>query len=625
MNTKEPYLYGSLFPEGEGGGVACYVNHFLNRYCPSPCGTGAVQTYLNQPNELPLSDILLYLSFHVGIISAGDILYYFGLPGVQVRRCIKELVGKGILLELTGVDSFRNKNYYVYTKKALLCGLSYEREHIIELNVRNLKERSLAHSYGISLSLLTMSLYCVTYPSYRFHYVLERSLGSMTSYNAKTGATVCADAIIYCSHHGKPCLSVYLEQDMDTERLSVLLDKLYQYFQTDIYQLSKKDSCCLLFSVYKCHYVNKNAGISYSKAHYIGLYLLFYIYLCEKYGDKEDGANIIFSFNLCEFYEKRCRILRKSLADKLFQDTEICNRSYFGVGWDKIVLAVQDLLDNGQDVLEEFLLCVGAIGYEKKPGLFSATLPVLQDYIQMYDDMEKGIKARICHSMPIIKAAKRRHFHFGRKLIDAFLDGSSPYLAPMCGGYRVYTMPSHLLTNEMPYILWDRESKEIQMLERYLSSCYGELVFYEKTSPLIPCSNKSSTFYNPYDICLRNYYQFDSIPKVCIEDISNDTSALLRSFLFVRYGHIGPEPVHLLLLVDSLEDALSFFTNYIYNPDSGMNLSRAADADVILHPANNENSLIRTDCSQIIFLQKRVSAITDNKLFYFRKDLTVIF
>jgi len=676
--------------EGEHTFSYNYTPLYLNTYALAPCsmnmlsGAGEMMRRMfgNQlfaaicPDSV--CDLMRMLTYEIGLIFPKDIVYFLGIG----ERYINKHTDRAInyfkhYIRYEGKMNYTKWLYYVFRpNKEPFC--SYPVPSPVNYAGKTLSARSLPHTYSIGLSQLAMRLYCVRRPQYFMEVSLEVPIGNFgyTSPTSKQGSEVAADAICTVWKDGEERPNVLLlEQDMGTEPYAVLLRKLRDYGATSFFNAEVAANCSIVLSCHEILAADRKL-LRPDHARFVALYL----YLCA-YASYGHGVNALANEDvdilllMGDLGKNKDLHLFDKASDELYQGfcRAYCNfgiledGSYLGISSLERIFSEFDYIRcHGWEEWNYLLLVMGYLTPDEHILCHCLTLGEIHRFLATYNGKtDDDLLVRLVYNQELCRTTRNRHLGFANAMLDVVYGrrgiekrtvstakdavNECTYLAPLFTGYSLFTCSSMLLTNYMPYILWDEESEPIQALLDALLLYYPDISdTYKPFSDFLDLTSGTTSHdfkkMNglPYPFRLKHCYYSSAVTtqresdvgngdglmaagvRVCVEDISFDTAAYVRAFLFASY-YAGTNPIKLVLLVDTVFDAMDFYTKHM-SSSATVPLSRSDRCVVELYEDGNKGYL-NSATSGILFLEKPLLRDSDcpNRLFGFNSSGQIVY
>lgn len=662
----------------------CCLNPYLNRYS-MPSGSvrsgqdarNVLSSLLGDsllsllPPDPSFSDCIRLLSYGIGFFSAGDLTYYFGMDYTFMRSFLAATEKSyHNLIRYKSKKNFNTYHYYLY-KPAAFPYKSWSRSYISPVSYagKTISPRSIPHIYSGSLSVLMMGLWSLRKPAHYFEFHPEVSLGNYRDAAVKSAAKVTMDALCILREqgHNYPHALICLEQDMGTENYSTLLTKLYDYSQTYYFDDKAADGIYILFS---CNQLiaAKTSKPMFEKKWFVALYALFRQLLALQHstGDvlKEDMLSVMSSLSkYLENLYRRGSVAALGTIHKYGVYPESGENSFFGVPFPEIDQCILSLADKIPDLIGQFLTTIGlyfpaggdALSSDKH-SCYNKQLPlrVFHDFLDAFPK-DTDYLARISYNKSLYDIALSRHRGLAQAILSVMLlkrtinthsgaitqEHSVIFLYPVYQGYSIYTVATPLISNYMPYMLWDRDSKEISYLENCISSYLRLDITSFSYSPLSPqvdigrgglsfsCIQdgayfSAGKFRHYYCATLPNIDGTYSAQRFCVEDLDADTGAYCRAYLFLRY-YCSPDDMHLIMLVDSPNSALAFYQDVVWGRKV-REFSQSPRCKVSLYAKDTYNDhFLSWDTSRLLFLERGNCLFADKRLFGISQNGSIIY
>ena len=661
-----------------------FLNPYLNRYA-MPNGSvrsgqdaKKVLSFLLGDNLLSLlppdpsfSDCIRLLSYGIGLFSAGDLTYYFGMDYTFMRSFLAATAKSyHNLIRYKSRKNFNTYHYYLY-KPDTFPYINWKRSCISSVNYagKKISPRSIPHIYSTSLSVLMMDLWNLRNKECYFEFHPEISLGNYKDAAMKAMAKVTTDALCILRKNGNsnPHALICLEQDMGTENYRILLNKLYDYSHTYYFDDKATNGIYILFSCNRLIAAKTNKLLS-EKKWFVALYALFRLFLSLQHSTgnvlNKDMLSAISSMN--KYFENLCG-RGSDAALEAIHKYGICpapeEDSFLGVPLPEIDQCILSLAEKIPDLIEQFLLSIGLFFPAGEDALgagmhsyYSKQLPlrVLHEFLDVFPQ-DTDYLARICYNKSLYDIALSRHRGLAQAILSVMLlkrtinteactmtqEHSAIFLYPIYQGYSIYTVATPLISNYMPYMLWDRDSKEIS----YIESCISPYLLtnissfsYSPLSPQIDIGRGGRSFSNIQDGAyfpdgrFRHYYNA-TLPNIdsglltqrfCVEDLDADTGAYCRAYLFLRY-YCSLDPMHLIMLVDSPESAIDFYHDTIWGRKIKGFLQSSRCRVPLYAKDTYDSHTLSWDIPRLLFLEKGNSPLADTRLFAITQKGSIVY
>lgn len=623
------------------------------------------------PPEPSFSDCIRLLSYAIGFFSASDLTYYFGIDYTFMRSfLVATTKSYHNLIRYKSRKNFNAYHYYLF-KPAAFPYKSWYRSCVSPVSYagKTISPRSIPHIYSTSLSVLMMGLWNLRTLECYFEFHPEISLGNYKNAAMKATAKVTIDTlcIIRKREDNNPRALICLEQDMGTENYSILLNKLFDYSHTYYFDDKAADGIYIMFSCNRLIAAKTSEPLS-EKKWFVALYALFrqFLSLQRSTGDvlQEDMLSAMSS--LIKYYENLCKRGSDAVLSTIHKYgicTETKEDSYFGVPLPEIDQCILSLADKIPNLIDQLLTSIGlffpAGGDALRTGMHSyynkqLPLRVFHEFLNAFP-RDKDYLARIFYNKSLYDIALSRHRGFAQAILSVMLlkrtintgagarteEHSVIFLYPIYQGYSIYTVATPLLSNYMPYMLWDRDSKEISYIENCISPYLLSDISSFSYSPLSPqvdigCggrsfSNIQNGAYFP-DGKFRHYYSatlqgIDGglvTQRFCVEDLDADTGAYCRAYLFLRY-YCSIDPMHLIMLVDSPESAIAFYNDSLHGRIiKGFLQSTRCRVPLYANDTYDSHTLL-WDTPRLLFLEKGNRPFADKRLFAVTETGSIVY
>ncbi len=665
-----PYRYETSSAKTDTNPFLC-LNPFLNRYVlPGDCictGQDAyafLRSFLDDglfsllSSTPSFSDCIRLLSYALGILSSGDLKYYLGIDAMFLRSLLAATEKSyHNLIRYKLRKNYNSYHYYLYKpdsypfrnwSKIFPSPAGYAK--------RAISLRSIPHSYSVSLSILMMGLWCAHSPAHYLEYHLETSLGNYEYAPGKSSAEITMDALCLLRDCKSkvPQAFICLEQDMGSENYSILLTKLYNYSQTSYFSGSAAQNTYILFSCNRLLAARASRPM-YEKKWHVALYILFRQLLSMQHGNRKLYDANIFPVlpSLRKYLENLLKRGKAVTAKTIFESCtfpELNQNTLFGVPLQDVIQCVLSLTDKIPDIFNQFLAAIGRTSstlidpFAIDAPICRMPLPLraYRLFIQLYPQDDDYL-TRLSYNVSLYDIAHSRHYGLAHAILSVMRhkraiktridtvdqNNSVVFLHPIYQGYSIYTVATPLLSNYMPYLLWNRASEEIISIENAVSAYFPRGTGALSYSPLSPeidigygesATNGIESAYFPKGR-FRHYYtslQFkDGSPfphQFCIEDLDADVGAYCRAYLFLRH-YRSIENLQLIMLVDSPGSALTFYQNVVWRKTYGT-FTQSPECRVPLYAQNNfVGRFLSWQIPQLLFLERGNSLYSDKRLF----------
>ena len=596
------FRYGvPICQQRQGGTARSVCSLYLNRY--SLMGTASASIYGRDGlgallfSEEPgfdktdsLSDFLRLLSYKLGLLNVSDLSYYLGLDRNVLHNQLGRLNRIGAFRSYKGVPSYAGSTYHIIDQ----TGQDYRYlvdsgiETSFPFTAKYIPRSSLPHTYGCSLSQMLIRLYRLAGRDYTMTFSTERSIGNLLqSARGKQIAEVTIDALGRIQHPDGHESLLCVEYDTGTERYTTLLQKFRDYGYTELYTEKAAKQAAILFS-----YSESGASAKFNMTlspylAYAALYALLYICIteCDRISAISSVPLLPYCRELADVHRTQDRV--RELAEPYVRGLcrEICHRElYLTAGISENVL--YDVLFSPAIVhhkaFEEFTYLTGSRDHLGRYLASDSTLNTLQDYIISLKDIPEGILIRLDYNMRMYgQCSKRRkglvkailkEISAETRRIDRHLDrvyeaegiplpDNRVHFSPLLAGYSCYMYPLQLITNQMPYVLWDRQSQEILRVERIIREYIGENLYKVlPDEPILTAAGDKIRFRNSYSSMNDSG---DSV-SLCIhvEDLA-DIGAQLRIIRGFSSLFLPKHDILIVILVDNWLEARDFENKFL--------------------------------------------------------------
>lgn len=452
---------------------------------------------------------LTFLTYLTHYLTVSELSCAFGpaLASDSVRTVFARLVSAKTLASAGFSTKEGNiRSAYCLTKRGGELTLSKLPDALRSvIKVRRSGGKVPPHDYGVGISMLQLLL-----SPYSFVYRKEYSISSGLM---KEKGSLCVDAYISVRHPISCTLCI--EQDMGTEPTPTLISKLYDY---DAKGLTASPSVYLIFS---CHSIMPASECpSFTSSSLLSV----------KKGMIAAGEDDVYSYYLSQ---------GSSLVEKVRTSLE-CLLLRVGV------CSAYD--DRGVYVPVERYHS-GLRIRKNRHNHFS--LGELSRYIDELHCLCNPYRVRDYNRKQYDNA--RRTYRSMLRLMCSTLskeDYRRVEISSLLKGFPCYVLPSVLLSNYFKYVTPAAFGMDKVYLDT-LCAYFPGMGNYSLTSPLIYTGE-----YNP-TVIMRNCYTYDH-GYVCIEDISHDAGAFLRSQFLLRNRPAGIESLVIVALCDNIRDAYYF-------------------------------------------------------------------
>lgn len=534
--------------------MADFLNYDGNRMEPEEiCREGG------RANIRSCMEILL---FRFGCVSMGDMCVLLGCRANTARSAVRQLLEEGFIEQKPcQEDSFCSGVVYVLTRKGLSeMSRRYPDLTCYPARLYQVSQRNMGHARCLGLSLMSLWQSCQD-RGLCFSFTTESSSGHFTRTDAVVNAGL---------------TQIYLEQDMYTERKGSLIQKFYDYQDrglSEVFSPSHADYYCMLFSFHKAAPCTHYPLI-------LDIELMYYVARkkAESLSDGDiDGEDITpyitqdsrYSRHISQDYidDLSWGILPKDLP---FSCMVLGEKGIIT----KAQRKMKSLRRYLRDTLHQTLQMLGRFDGYGFAGGEALTFSELHDFLVFLSTQDAGYCERFFFLYEQMKRAGRRLRDFAETFLDILSSGCTDFLYPVFGGYSIYCCATWMLDAYVPLFLRDSSGflgerfmenlfvryKRL-MYFAYGSSLTGKLSYSILSEGLSVCLLPGGGYnQNPYPIPinLRNCFSYedeDGIPLICIEDISTDAGAYVRTYLMYRC-YTGRDVVHLYLITHDVDDAI---------------------------------------------------------------------
>ena len=642
-----------------------YLNHYALKEIPAKdlllCGQTGGRIFQDLQKKLlgvsSLPGLLKILSYELGFLRAPDLTYYLGLDNKSLSVLISSLCNSGAFLKIEGPKTYYGGKYYLFNyKDAYFKDLKKRGEPSpVALAYHSpVPYKAIFHSYGTGLSKLLFYLYSEKHPEYTFYFATEYAIGNFTKAVSKQTAVISADAlgVMYCTSPGNEHVQqLCLEFDTGSEEFSRLIAKIAAYHTTGYYQTERGGDTSLFFS-YCCPEVeiDRNLFSNYApgawEASY--LYILSFLYVqkvCGRVLDKEHRAECL-NYDISGFFKDRkvffnflnslSRLEDLELFMYLAKTTSFLPYEHVCRLGDSIIKDITSFIrnqtpDEGRKLFKCVELFLASLGCPRSrngsfapreritlldmEGFFLNPLSV-NDYLRILYNMDMDHKCMI-RRYGLLNAIVREMRGITRKLNrerDLSLSlGSLPEsdhrlpFYPMLFGYRCYFVPTHTLTNQIPFLYWDRDSYPVRRIEDVLRAYFGEeLRFLNPAKPhMVYQKDKPEDFTNAVNVkgqyniryelagFLYAYRDMARSLTIYVDDLSGNLAAGLKA-LSCASAFTDTYDKVFILLVDDPREAVYYYERFL-SPDckNNQDLEKAYCRDFV--PYEDHSPVSETD------------------------------
>ncbi len=490
-------------------------------------------------NYKSTKDLILIFAYYTQMLSAKELAYMCDLTETYsygtIRRTILRLVKDGLLCshKLRKSDCGTYNIYYL-----TLEGYNYAScliEHIEPY--RSFKDRhpnTVLHDYSTGMNFIQFFL-----SDLPFHFYHETTFAANMNNidGSKIYAGISTDALAIIPEKGANHI-YYIEQDMGTESIWQLIDKIKRYIRNNLLSDERSE---IIFS-FRSPYIN----IEHSKCLTVN----------------------------------KVRDLLTQISSYLSETEDIDNTGAAGRG----AVLIKDFSFSGaavKDTAAEFISCV--------PGGGDFSVSDLTNYL---DDLSKNVSDRnIDYGLLQYNLSRKKQVHFARRryfsilknlsssllsaksinsVINYFLNGGSCYVSATCDLnkllYRIYNVSSPLILDEYANTLNlynDHRRNWLAMLQYDILPSYFpdfDTSGYTPSMTFTACRSCNMDQLEDHSITFKRcftYYFNDEPCYVSIELLSDDIGSYVRTHY--AYWHIDfSTPVIIVLTVTDIADAYKF-------------------------------------------------------------------
>ena len=445
-------------------------------------------------------EALLIMAALAGHVSCEELYSIFGhLPSYFRIKVIPSLVKKGYLVKKR-FPAPEGSSYFYYS----LTGSGYSAVKSLIGNSQLVqKPRADKGNLGVHEFSIGYNLYQLIRFGEPFRWVKEAPYDNplkegLTAFRRgkKLFRSDC-NAIFESDHR-----IVYIEEDRTQENISILLDKIYNYFDMGCFEYPED---VLLFSIKA-----NGVGIPKSPKGYKG-----YIYS-----------------------EAKCRLLLKVMEEDHVEDASL-------------LIGNSDLFPD-QDYLSAFVLRLGNAGH-----------PVDLDGVREFHSVLNGGISPIQqadfnrrHENESYKIIK----YIATRMMDSLTDGAGDLLTrSLLDGRALGVMPTTLLSSRLPFLMLSRFLPAVENIADSLSCYYGELSYLGESPLHIPIDTFGSL------LALRNGFEH-GLGRIFIEFPVHDIASWVRCYYVSRHRNILESGAFQLICVfDDTSSAEEFFITIGYS------------------------------------------------------------
>jgi len=405
----------------------------------------------------------------------------------------------------------------------------------------------------------------------------------------------------------------------------------------------------------------------YEKKWHVALYVLFRQILSLQHKDRAlPRADMLSVLPPLEKYlenlHRRGKIVTPETICELGMLPELNHGALFGISVQEVSQCFLSLAGKIQDLFIQFLSAIGFNPSADTKSTITDTVYTCRKYLplQVYQNFLRSYPkdadylVRLSYNRSLYGIAQTRHHGLAHAMLSVMLlkraihtpmdtidqENSVVFLNPVYQGYSIYTVATPLLSNYMPFLLWDRASEEIIYIETCISAYLPTDIrtfSYSVLSPKMDIGCGKLSFasiregaYFP-EGRFRHYYVSrqitDSDPLTClfcIEDLDADAGAYCRAYLFLRY-YRSPENLHLILLVDSPDSALTFYQDIVWGKRLG-GFSQSPGCKVPLYAKDSyQGRCLSWRMPQLLFLERGNSLYAETRLFGISENGCIVY
>lgn len=463
-------------------GVYAVLNRFEN-----------IEFYANSQSALfdysllDAQDKVIYLAGMCGYISAEELALYAGFDLKDAEYRIRKQVGRGLLSSFSlGAAVAHTKTVYALTQKGMEQYALVVNEYVELTSVVTKKQKKggslCKHDYLAGMNYVS----CMQYmPNCLWH--SEMVFGQYI--RGGISGAVCPDGVM---HYGG--IRYFFEEDLNTERNLVLLNKLVKYHKQGL--LADKQG---------------------------GIVLSFYT--------EEDRA---INNPLPEFNRKNIRAI---LADMELKGITSCYTYMLSLSKESSHYTTLSAVLHRAHILKDNMRVKN---HDYSAGKLKQYLSDLDGFTNYYENNErlKGqLKELYLKRTALIKT-------FGTKYV------SDPEITALYQGYALYLLPTLSVGKYMEFITHIREHILSSCLVEYDKACFVRSN-YSTTCEIASVAGGTVPVY------LRNVFVGEG-RKIAVEYLSFDLGAWLRCMYFIANRHQFEENVILIMVIERAEDAIHF-------------------------------------------------------------------
>lgn len=595
-----------------------FLKDFINEYEPScmyepdriSCKSAC---FFEEDERVCLNALVEILMLSYGCLCSGDLQCLLNLPADSVKKALSRLAGEQLVVKADCEgDRYPLRGIYLITTKGLkLLSERYSDKIPYPYPMHKVSSRNHSHARMLSLSLMAISSYCY-----------GNGLPSRFETELQAGRYSRADAVFFT-----PIRTLYIEQDMHTERKGVLLQKFYDYREkglSSVFTPEHAATDCLLFSFHK-----PGHGSSPNIYTLLDAELLYHVLVrkvWEEYG--LSGDDILFEdvrAYTCRTGENRRSYLDDRFLAELSENLCAEHIPYSTARYGSSCLAtarkkILSLRDSMRELTLYIQQCFGLYQNTEVPVF---TFHLLKQCLDKLSQVPEGALMAGVSGYQQEKRTRSRFHDFAEYFCMTLIgSGRRDFLYPVFSGYSIFCISTLKLSSALDLVFWNRQSATVKNLEDRLLGLYHRkeplsvpgirenalrtALSYKVLSPelsvgVLPLYGSS------HDACcvelpmrLRNCYYIREGIITCVEDCHHDAGAVLRAYMAYS-AYLDEQVLHLFLYVDSYDQAVTLCSRFFDKPYtvSGLALNRPL---LFLDELPGENfSLLEQSC--IFFLQ----------------------
>lgn len=434
---------------------------------------------------------IMMLAYICQYITREELSFYFGdiFSSANIRMALSRMVKEGVLRK----DHFHVKDSssthaYCLTQKAVdAAGALFPLECRNMVTVRRSNGVVPVHDYSAGINMLHFINSSFDF-SWRKEFVFP-------GYR-RTIRSVRVDYVV--SVHGEHQKKIYIEQDMGTETIGRLIEKIACYSDHGI---TGEMNSCMVFSMRTV--VQQPLG-----AH--PLSIAFAKKVLDEFRTFSKKSLYAF-FNAYEFSS----LEEKEAMNKLMVLTGVCQAP-----------CKYSLIRHDTELA--------------RIGQHDFTLTDMERYCKDLENARNPYRTTFMNKRQI-NGAFRKEISMLRVLVD-FMQKERFYedeVRVLLGGFQVFVVPTDLFGNHIRYFCGGQ-----QCLYDVIDSYYG----IESYSDVLPQFIVNNTY---PAVVLRNAYLCSRRGVVCVESV-NDLSALVRAFFLMMLSNTGPYSyIHFVFIIDT--------------------------------------------------------------------------